>query len=149
MPVREWGLSAGERKLIDREIREALGMDNFRLKSSAALAIGLIGERESLPTLQRLMKDRAYVLSAPEGEKSKLRRIQFPVRMAAAAGLARFGLRVETGSGDFAGRDLDNARRDGQDVTNDRRNLRRDVASRIVLSPIDAATAVPLTPLRR
>jgi hypothetical protein len=142
-------LSAGERRLIDREIREALETDNCRLRAAGALALALTGDADSIPTLQKLAKDRAYVLSAPEGEKSRVRRIQYPVRMAAATGLARYGLHVETGGGDFAGAELDKAKRGGQDVTNDRRNLRRDIASQIVVCPMDAATAVPLLTARR
>jgi HEAT repeat protein len=146
---RQIELSAGERRLIDREIREAIETDNFRLRAAGAFALALTGDADSVPLLQKLAKDRAYVLSAPEGEKSRVRRIQFPVRMAAATGLARCGLHVETGGGDFAGAELEKAKRGGQDVTNDLRNLRRDIASQIVVCPMDATTVVPLQTARR
>lgn len=147
-PLRYTGLSAAERGLIDREIQEAAGSDKYRLRAAAALAAALVGSEDALPLLKKLAKDHAYVL-APTKPGSRERRIQFPVRMAAAAGLARYGIHVETGNGEFSGRDFDRARRGGQDVSNDRRNLRRDIASQIVVSPIDVATAAPMDTLRR
>ncbi|HZO90468.1 MAG TPA: hypothetical protein VFB38_19230 [Chthonomonadaceae bacterium] len=149
-PLREYGLSAGERRLIDREIQEAASSDKYRLRAAAALALGLVGEEESVPLLQKLAKDRAYVLSTPDVlGSSRARRIQFPVRMAAAAALARYGLTVDPGGGDLSGKALEQAKRGGKDETNDRRNLRRDVASQIYVTPLDVATAAPLTATRR
>ena len=69
--------------------------------------------------------------------------------MAASAALARYGVTVEAGGGELQGKELDLAKRGGQDVTNDRRSLRREIASQIVVSPIDVATAAPMDTLRR
>jgi hypothetical protein len=144
--LREFGLSSGERKLIEREFREAVNSDRYRLRAAAAIALSLAGEDTSLPLLQKLAKDRAYVLSeAPKGVRNPPRRILFPVRMAACAGLARFGHAAEPGGGILAGKDLDKAKKGGQDVTKDRNGLRREVVSQIFVSSIDVATAVPIS----
>jgi HEAT repeat protein len=150
MPLREYGLSAAERKLIDKEIRDAAVSDKYRLRAAAGLALALTGTEENVPLLQKLARDRAYVLSTPEvSAGGHVRHLMFPVRMAAAVGLARFGIQADPGGGDLAGKALDTARRGGEDVTNDRRNLRREVASHIYVSPLDMAAAAPLTSARR
>ncbi len=150
--LREYGLSSGERKLIDREIAQAADSDKYRLRSAAALALALTGEEENVPLLQKLAKDRAYVLSTPEGDAAnggRVHHLLFPVRMAAAVGLARFGIQMEAVGGDYVGKALDVARRGGEDVTNDRRSLRREVAGQIYVSPLDVATAAPLASAHR
>ena len=63
-----------------------------------------------------------------------------PALLGASAALARYGVAAEAGGGDLEGKALDAARRGGQDETNDRRNLRRDVAGQLVISPLDAAS---------
>ena len=140
---REFGISAGERKFVEREIRDAANSDKYRLRAAAALAMGLTGETDWLPMLQKLAKDRAYLQTAEGGERSKTRKLVFPVRLAAAAALYRFGVQVDAGGGVFTGKDLDKAKRGGSDETNDRRNLRKDVASVLTISPVDAAAAIP------
>lgn len=143
--LREYGLSVGERKLIDREIKEAANDDSYRLRTAAALAAGLLGDEEYLPLLQKLSRDRAYVLSpVPPRTKNPRRTILFPVRIASAAGLARHSVQFDPGGGtEMDKKALDNAKRGGQEVTNDKRGLKREVASQIWISPIDAATAAP------
>ncbi len=136
--LREYGLSVGERKLIDREIKEASNDGSYRLRAAAALAAGLLGDDEYLPLLQKLSRDRAYVLSpVPPRTKNPRRTILFPVRMAAAAGLARHGVQHDPGSGEMDKKALDAATRGGQEVTHDKRGLKREVASQIWISPID------------
>jgi hypothetical protein len=135
----------GERKLIAKEIREAADSDRYRLRVAAAQAAALVADDESLPLLQKLAKDRAYTLSPAERDKRAPRRLVFPVREAAAAGLARYGIQVDPGGGEFAGKALDKARRGGDDQTNDRRNLRRDAACQIAITPLDSTTAPPFT----
>ena len=142
--LREYGISVGERKLIDREIKEAANDGSFRLRTSAALAAGLLGDDESLALLQKLARDRAYVLSpAPPRVKNPRRTILFPVRMAASAGLARYGVMLDAGGGEMDGKALDKAKRGGQDVTGDKHGLKREVASQLWITPMDRATAAP------
>jgi hypothetical protein len=148
-PLREYGLSVGERRLIAKEIREAADSDRYRLRVAAALAAALVAEEESLPLLQKLAKDRAYTLSPAERDKRAPRHLVFPVREAAAAGLARYGIQVDPGGGEYAGTPRDKATRGGSDQTNDRHNLRRDAACQIAITPLDSATALPLARMQR
>ena len=109
--LREYGLSVGERKLIDREIKEAANDGSYRLRTAAALAAGLLGDEEYLPLLQKLSRDRAYVLSpVPPRTKNPRRTILFPVRMASAAGLARHSVQFEPGGGEMDKKALDTAK---------------------------------------
>ncbi len=142
LPLRENSVSASERKLIDREVKEALDSDHYRLRIAGIVALTLIGENDSLARLQRLAKDRTYILSPHNGERDNTRRLFFPVETAAATGLARFGTKVEVGGGELSGKDLDKQKRGGGDATNDRRNLRRDIVSQLALFPFDVP--VPL-----
>lgn len=147
-PLREYGLSSGERRIIDEEIREGARSDKYRLRAASAVALGILGGEDVVPLLQKLAHDRAYVLS-PQEKGNRSRRIFFPVRAAAAAALIRYGVRVETGEGEFSGRDLDRARQGGQDVSNDRSNLRREIYSQIIVSPVDAYLMLPSDTARR
>ncbi len=143
-PLRAYGLSVGERQLIKKEAEQAARDGNYRLRTAGTIALALMGEEESVKTLQKLAKDRAYTLSPEErGRRDAPRKIGFPVRMAAAAGLARFGTAVEVVSGEFSGRELDKARRGGQEVSRDRGGLDRDCVAQIYITPIDFATAIP------
>lgn len=148
-PLREYGLSAAQRKMIDKELREGLTSDKYRVRASAVLAIALSAPDDAEALLHKLVKDRDYLLTTPPSapENSRIRRIEYPVRIAVAAALARFGETVETMSGDFEGKALDKARRGGQDATNDRRSLRKDAASKITISPLDPYLTAPLTEL--
>ncbi|MCX6380034.1 MAG: HEAT repeat domain-containing protein [Armatimonadetes bacterium] len=143
-PLRAYGLSVGERQLIQREAEQAARDGNYRLRTAGAMALALMGNEESVKTLQRLAKDRAYTLSPEErGRRDASRKIGFSVRMAAAAGLARFGTTVDVVSGELSGKELDKARRGGQDVSKERGGLDRDCVAQIFITPIDFATAVP------
>lgn len=144
-PIRSYGLSSGERGLIEREVRNAVQNGNFRLRTAGTLALALMGDDASVPLLQKLAKDRAYTLTPQErGHNDASRRIYFPVRMAAAAALSRFGINIDEGSGEYSGRDLDKAKRGGQDVSKDRGGLDRDSIAQVFITPIDVATAVPI-----
>ena len=143
LPIQEYGLSVGERKMINQEIKEAAESDKYRLRMAAALAWGLTGDDANIKPLEKLTKDRAYLLSPPEPRsKNPVRTIQFPVRMAAAAALARYGVTVRVEGGNFAGKELDKAKRGGQDETNDRRSLRKEAVSHIVIAPVYALLLV-------
>jgi hypothetical protein len=144
VPLREYSVSSSQRKLIDRAIKDAIGSDHYRLRIAGIVALALIGEDEALPLLQRLAKDRTYILTASNGEHSKNRRLLFPVWAAAAAGLYRFRSSMVVGGGELSGRELDKEKRGGKDATNDRRNLRHDIVSQLALSPFDVP--VPLAP---
>ena len=144
VPLKQYGLSAGSREMIAQEIRSAAASDHYRLRAAAAIAATFVGGEDSLSLLRKLAADRAYTLSALQPGGSRTRVIQFPVRVAAVAGLARYSRDAETGNGELSGRALQQARRGGEDVTNDRRGLRSDVASQVFVSPLDPATAVPV-----
>jgi hypothetical protein len=145
-PVREYGLSAVQRRMIEKELREGANCDRYRVRAAAALAIALAAPDDAEAMLHKLAKDRDYVLSTPPSAPadSRVRRIEYPVRFAAAAALARFGEKIDVPGGDLEGRALDAARRGGQDATNDRRGLRKDVASQVAVSPLDPYLAAPL-----
>ena len=146
VPLREFGLSAAQRKLIEKELREGVKSDKYRVRGSAVLAIALAAPDDAEAILHKLAKDRDYVLSIPPTApaNSRTRRIEYPVRLVVAAALTRFGVKLDATSGDFDGKAFDNARRGGQDVTNDRRNLRKDAASQITVSPLDAYLVAPI-----
>ncbi len=131
-PLHEYGLSVGERKLLMKELIEGVQSDKYLIRAAAALALSLVAEDQSQPLLLKLSKDRAYILS-PEIKGNKTRQISFPVRLAAAIGLKRYGVSVNGGSGEFSGKALDAAKRGGQEVTNDHRNLRKDPESIVTL----------------
>ncbi len=142
VPLRETSVSASERKLIDRAVKDALNSDRYRLRIAGIVALTLLGEEDSPLLLQRLTKDHTYILAAPNGERDKTRHLFFPVWAAAAAGLSRYGAKLEVGGGELSGKEMDREKRGGKDETNDRRNLRRDVVSQLMLSPFDVP--VPL-----
>ena len=145
-PLREYGLSAAQRKLIEKELREGANSDKYRVRAAAALGIALAAPDDAEAALNKLARDRDYVLSTPPSASanSRARRIEYPVRLAAAAALARYGVKLDTSGGDLEGKALDTARHGGQDSTNDRRNLRRDAASQIVVSPLDPYLTAPI-----
>ncbi len=147
IPLHEYGLSALQRKLIEKELHEGAACDKYRVRASAALAIALTAPEDAEATLQKLAKDRDYVLSTPPNSpaNTRARRIEYPVRLAAAAALARYGVKLDVIGGDLDGKALDRARRGGQDSTNDRRNLRKDVASQIAVSPLDPYFTAPVS----
>ena len=137
-PLTEYGLSVGERKMVLREAKEAAASDKYRLRVSAAIALALMGDEANLPLLNQLAKDRAYLLSPQEKNKNAPRRIEFPARQAAAA-LLRFGVTARSAEAALlSGKALEQAKRNGQDVTGDRRNLRKVSYSEIAISPLDA-----------
>lgn len=150
-PLREYGLSLSQRTMIEKELRQGLTSDKYCVRAAAALAIALSAPEDAEALLQKLAKDRDYILSTPPDApaNSRVRRIEYPVRLAAAAALARYGEKLEVRGGDLDGKALDHARRGGQDATNDRRCLRKDVASQIAVSPLDPYFTVPLTDLQR
>jgi HEAT repeat protein len=130
--VRENSISAVQRKLIAEAIRQAANDKNWRVRASAALALGLIADPDDVATLEKLSKDRAYVVA---GERPN-RTVAFPVRAQAAASLTRFKreavlpIRAE-------GREADKAMRGGQNVTRDTSDVRQDQASRVRFNEID------------
>lgn len=143
--LREYGLSATQRAMIEKEIREGVNSDKYRVRAAAALATALAAPDDADATLRKLSKDRDYILTTPPSSpvNTHIRRIEYPVRMAAAVGLARFGVTVDANGADLDGKALETARRGGQDSTNDRRNLRKECASKIVISPLDAYLTAP------
>ena len=115
---------------------EAVKSDNYRLRMAGAQALGLLGDEKSVTLLQKLAKDPAYTLS-PQIKGTNIRTIQFPVRAAASAAASRFGFRWNPGGGTFSGKELDTQKRGGQDVTNDRRNFRKEMSLPLRITPLD------------
>ena len=134
--LKEYGLSNGERKMIAQEATEAVRSDNYRLRMAGCVALGLLGDAKSIPILQKLTKDPAYTLS-PQIKGMSSRHIEFPVRAAACAAAYRFGYRWNPGGGDFSGKTLDLQRQGGQDVTQDRRNLKKEMIAPLRITPLD------------
>lgn len=149
VPLQESSVSASERKLIDRAVKDALSSDRYRVRIAGIVALTLLGDDESKPLLQRFTKDRTYILTAPNGERNRTRRLLFPVWAAAAAGLQRFGTTVEVGGGELSGKELDREKRGGKDETNDHRNLRRDIVSQLSLFPFDIPVPLAEEPTPR
>ena len=151
-PLREYGLSVAQHKMIEKELREGVNSDKYRVRAAAALAIALAAPEDAEAMLQKLARDRDYVLSTPPEApaNTRIRRIEYPVRLAAAAALARYGVKLDVRGGDLDGKALDHARRGGQDSTNDRRCLRKDAVSQIAVSPLDPYLTAPINePARR
>ena len=141
-PLTEYGLSIGERKMVLREAKEAAASDKYRLRVSAAIALTLMGDDANLPLLNQLAKDRAYLISPLEENlkknKNAPRAIEYPARQAAEQGLYRFGaVKMVTAARTLTGKALEQAKRGGQDMTADRRNLRKVSYSEIAISPLD------------
>lgn len=137
--LREYGLSSSQRKLISKEIHDGLTSDKYRIRAASVLALSLIDAEDGREKLQKLLKDRAYTLAIPlkQPEITRMRHIEFPVRAALAAALSRYAIKSESLSANLEGRALSDAKRGGQDVSNDQRNLRHAVAGRILVSPLD------------
>jgi HEAT repeat protein len=140
-PLREYGLSASERQLIAKQIRDAANSDKVLTRSAAALALGLTGADDSIALLEKLVKDRAYLATEIQGTKTE--RLVFPVRSAAAVSLERFGIITSSGGGEFSGKALAQARKGGQDKTSERENIRRMQADQIPVTALDLAMAAP------
>ena len=135
-PVREMGISSGERRMIAQVLEQAANNDRYRVRAAAVVAIAMGGDPSDISLLTRLAADRSYILSPARG-KSDPRRITFPVRVAASLALSRYGTHIAPGGGEFTGKELDKARRGGKDVTGDKRGLDPDMAPTISPCVID------------
>ncbi|HXG23800.1 MAG TPA: HEAT repeat domain-containing protein [Chthonomonadales bacterium] len=131
-PLRAHSISAVQLRMVGERVRRAAEDKNYRVRAAAALALGLIGDETDLPLLEKLVRDRAYY-SFREGMQKEPQRIVFPVREQAVAALARFGRRMETGSGIFRGKELKQAIRGCKNVTNDYHDVRRERSGLIAL----------------
>ena len=129
VPLREYSISAAQRRIISDLLHRAADDSSHRVRAAAALALGLSGDDSELPLLEKLVKDRSYIslATANKGE----RRIVLPVRAQAALSMARFGRSFEAGGGVFSGEALKRAVRGGKDVTRDQTGLRRHLLGRV------------------
>jgi hypothetical protein len=127
--LKEASISAAQRRIIAETLQRASEDPSYRVRAAAAMAIGLIGEDSDLPLLEKLAKDRAYlsIAAPPKGS----REIIFPVRMQAAASLARFGKKIDSGGGILSGQQLRKATRGARDVTRDHSGLHRELLGRV------------------
>jgi hypothetical protein len=115
---RELGISAVQIGMIDEIVQKAAEDKDYRVRSAAALALGLIGGEESQTLLQKMIKDRAYIRQET-GDKSSAA-VTFPVRVQAARSLERLGERnLNDGSGLYDAKTIGKATRGGQNITKD------------------------------
>ena len=126
-------------KLIEKRLKEGLNSDKYQVRAASALSIALIDSEDAPSILKKMSKDRAFLLTLGEAGQfnSRLKRIQFPVRTAASIALARFNIKIETGEGEFAGKQLDQAKRGGQDVSKEKTKHIDDKAESPSLSPLE------------
>jgi hypothetical protein len=108
-----------QRAMMLNTIREAAKDKSYRVRAAAAMALGLAGEDEDISTLERLLKDRAFVEVG--GSDPQRKGVVYPVRFEAAAALRRFEAMGSAKAVKASG-----AARGGQNVTLDRGEMRRD-----------------------
>lgn len=122
------GISAVQQRMLADVFRRAAEDKNYHVRAAAALALGLAGNEDDIPQLQKLAKDHAYIRRQDSGPKGRVQ-ITFPVRDQAAQSLARFGRSVEIGSGVYEPKQIGKATRGGQDVTKDHSDIHPDLHS--------------------
>lgn len=127
--LHEGSVSAVQQAMVTEALRRAVDDKSYHVRAAAALALGLAGDDADLPLLEKLAKDRAYLLVATDRKDEK--RVFFPVRDEAARALARFGRSVESGSGTFRGKEFSRAVRGGNNVTSDTGDMRKDRVSHV------------------
>ena len=140
-PIQSFSLSSGQSKLIEKRIREGYNSDRYKIRIASALALALTDVADARQLLLKLSKDRAYVLSTAKDSpfNSRRKHIDYPVRAAAAAALARYGIKQEVIQGDFEGKVLESARRGGQDASSEKFGTRKSSSEPIRVSPQDAS----------
>ena len=140
-PIQSFNLSSGQSKLIEKRIREGCNSDRYKIRIASALALALMDVVDARQLLLKLSKDRAYVLSTAKDSpfNSRRKHIEYPVRAAAAAALARYGIKQEVIQGDFEGKALEAARRGGQDASSEKFGTRKSSSEPIRVSPQDAS----------
>ncbi len=140
-PIQSFSLSSGQSKLIEKRIREGCNSDRYKIRIASALALALTDIADARQLLLKLSKDRTYVLSTAKDSpfNSRRKHIEYPVRAAASAALARYGIVTEVIQGDFEGKALESARRGGQDASSEKFGIRKYSSESIRISPQDAA----------
>ena len=123
LTLKESSISAAQRRLIAEIMQRAAEDASYRVRAAAALALGLAGDESDLPLLEKLAKDRAYILLATHTKGE--RRVVVPVRAQAALSLARYGKRIASGEEVLSGEALKKTLRGGRDVTRDQSGIRR------------------------
>jgi hypothetical protein len=141
----EYGLSADQQSSIQSTARDFLKDSNWRLRAAGCLALAFIGGSENHRLLETMVNDRAYVLSPPD--RSGMRWLAFPVRVAADMALTRWGEHLTPGGGMVDRNDLAHETRNCSNVTGDTSGLRGTFASVIAVSPADAVLPRPQSPL--
>lgn len=139
-PIQSFSLSSGQSKLIEKRIREGCNSDRYKIRIASALALALTDVADARQLLLKLSKDRTYVLSTAKDSpfNSRRKHIEYPVRAAASAALARYGIMPEVIQGDFEGKALELARRGGQDASSEKFGIRKNSSETIRISPQDA-----------
>jgi len=128
-PVRAFSISAAQRAMFCGMLERAASDRSFRVRGAAALGLGLSDHEGARPLLQKLARDRDYLLLP--GSTSGSRRVLYPVRATAEVMLGRLGFPVRRSGGEFEGRALREATRGGRDVTRDRSGMKRGITSSV------------------
>ncbi len=140
-----YGLSADQQNSIESTARQFLKDSNWRLRAAGCLALAFIGGDENHRLLDTMVNDRAYVLGPPD--RSGMRWLTFPVRVAADTALTRWQEQVTPGGGMVDRNELARETRGCSNVTGDTSGLRGTFASVIAVSPADTVLPKPQSPL--
>jgi hypothetical protein len=120
-------LSVGQRRMVAQALERAASDRSVRVRAAAAMALGLAGGEDEMPTLERLLQDPACLRS---GGKSRATLV-FPVRSQAADALADLGREQAPVGGVFEGAELKRALRGTIDVSRELAPGRRGKASAV------------------
>ncbi len=140
-----YGLSADQQNAIESTARQFLRDSNWRLRAAGCLALAFIGGDENHRLLDTMVNDKAYVLGPPD--RSGMRWLTFPVRVAADTALTRWQEQVTPGGGMVDRNSLARETRGCTNVTGDTSGLRGTFASVIAVSPADTVLPRPQSPL--
>ncbi len=121
--LRENGMSAVQRKLISQVLDKAAEDRSYRVRAATAYANGLIGNSDALVELEKLAKDRAYVVVDVPDKQTKT--VVFPVRHEAAMALRRLGRSFTEESGTYRGKELNRVLKGMKDTTVDTSEMRK------------------------
>jgi hypothetical protein len=113
--------------MVAQALERAASDRSVRVRAAAAMALGLAGGEDEMPTLERLLQDPACLRSGGKGRAM----LVFPVRSQAADALADLGREQAPVGGVFEGAELKRALRGTIDVSRELAPGRRGKASAV------------------